>query len=176
MAEFRGHVFIGVSADGFIARPDGALEWLTGRELDMNDSGYPEFFAGVDGLIMGRTTYETVLEFDEWPYEKPLYVISSTLSESGREDVSVHPDVESAIAAFTGDGHTDAYVDGGVTIQSFLAAGLIDTITLSYAPVLIGEGARLFGAVPADIELELLEAKELPADFAQTRYRVKRSR
>lgn len=173
MGDFIGHVFIGVSVDGFIARPDGDLAWLTERGLDMNDSGYPEFIAGIDALIMGRTSYETVLGFDEWPYDKPVFVISSTLTESGRDGVSVHPDIDSVVAAFTAAGHRDAYVDGGATIQSFLSAGLIDTITLSYAPVLIGNGAPLFGGLPQDIELELVKVSQLPADFAQVTYRVK---
>jgi dihydrofolate reductase len=174
MPDFRGHVFIGVSLDGFIAKPDGDLAWLTERGLDMADSGYDEFMDSVDGLIMGRTTYETVLEFDEWPYPKPVFVISSTLSESGRDDVEIVRDIESAVAAFNAAGFTDAYVDGGTTIQGFLRQGLIDTLTLSYAPVLIGDGAPLFGPVPTDVELELLEAKQLPASFSQLRYRVKR--
>lgn len=173
-ADFAGHVFIGVSVDGFIAKPDGDLAWLTERGLDMADSGYPEFTAGIDGLIIGRTSYETVLRFDEWPYDKPVYVISSTLRESGREDVSVHRDVPSVVDAFTADGLRNAYVDGGATIQGFLRAGLIETITLSFAPVLIGDGARLFGALPADVELELQSVRELPAGFAQVKYRVKR--
>lgn len=174
MPEFRGHVFIGVSVDGFIAKPDGDLAWLTERGLDMNDSGYPEFIAGIDALIMGRTSYETVLGFDQWPYDKPVFVVSSTLEGSGRDDVVVAPSLNSVVEAFTSAGHAHAYVDGGATIQSFLRAGLIDTITLSYAPVLIGEGSPLFGGLPGDVELELLEVKQLPADFAQTRYRVRR--
>ncbi len=174
MPDFAGHVFIGVSVDGFIAKPDGDLAWLTDRGLDMADSGYPEFIAGVDGLIMGRTSYETVLGFDEWPYEKPVFVLSSTLTESPRDDVTIASDLEAVVDAFTDAGHSNAYVDGGVTIRSFLGAGLIDTITLSYAPVLIGDGAPLFGPLPGDIELELLESKSLPADFAQVKYRVRR--
>lgn len=174
MSEFRGHVFIGVSVDGFIAKPDGDLAWLTERGLDMNDSGYPEFIAGIDALIMGRTSYETVLGFDEWPYDKPVFVVSTTLKESGRDDVVVAPDLVSVVDAFTSAGHTNAYVDGGATIQGFIRAGLIDTITLSFSPVLIGQGAPLFGSLPADVELELLGTKTLPADFAQVKYRVRR--
>ena len=172
MSDFRGHVFIGVSLDGFIARPDGDLSWLTERGLDMGDSGYDEFTAGIDGIIMGRVSYETALGFGEWPYKKPVFVISSTLAESGREDVEVVPDVETAVTVFNASGCSDAYIDGGNTFQSFLRAGLIDTLTLSYAPVLIGEGAPLFGSLSRDVELELLETRSLPANFAQVKYRV----
>lgn len=144
MAEFSGHVFIGASVDGFIAKPDGDLAWLTERGLVVDDSGYAQFTAGIDALIMGRTTYETVLAFDEWYYDMPVFVVSSTLKQSERDDVSIHPDMESTLAAFKAAGHSQAYVDGGVTIQNFLRAGLIDTITLSFAPVLIGSGTPLF--------------------------------
>lgn len=174
MPEFSGHVFIGVSVDGFIAKPDGDLDWLTGRGLDMAETGYDEFTAEIDGLIMGRVSYETVLAFDQWPYDKPVFVISSTLTESGRDDVEVYPDIESVLSAFSSRGFSNAYVDGGNTIQSFLRAGLIDTITLSYAPVLIGGGARLFGTLTKDIELEVISSRTLPADFVQTKYRVVR--
>jgi dihydrofolate reductase len=174
MPAFAGHVFIGVSVDGFIAKPDGDLEWLTGRGLPFEETGYDDFISGIDALIIGRATYETVLEMDEWFYTKPVYVLSTTLDQMTveRDDVVVHRDLESVVAAFAEDGHVNAYVDGGATIQNFLRAGLIESLTLSHAPVLIGGGARLFGDLGADIDLELISTASLPAGFTQTRYRV----
>jgi dihydrofolate reductase len=176
MPEFAGHVFIGVSVDGFIARPDGDLKWLTERDLPFEETGYSEFMAGIDALIIGRTTYETVLAMDEWFYTKPVFVLSTTLAPSDitRDDVSVYPDIDSIVEAFTAAGHKNAYVDGGATIQNFLRLGLIDSLILSYAPVLIGGGARLFGDLAADVDLELVETKTLSAGFVQTQYRVTR--
>lgn len=176
MAEFSGHVFIGVSLDGFIARPDGDLTWLTERGLPFEDTGYEEFVSGVDALIMGRSTYEIVAAMDEWFYTKPVFVLSTTLSPDAieRDDVSVHRSIDAVLESFADAGFTNAYVDGGATIQNFLRLGLIDSLVLSYAPVLIGGGARLFGELVADIDLELAYTKTLPAGFVQTKYLVRR--
>lgn len=175
MSDFRGHVFIATSVDGFIAKPDGDLAWLTERGEDIPDSGYDAFVETVDALIMGRTTYETVLGFEgEWPYPKPVFVLSTTLDPATvtQPDVSVHRSLDEALDAFSAAGFTDAYVDGGRTIQAFMAAGLIERITISLAPVLIGSGARLFGSVAKDVPLELVSVKNLGAGFAQLEYRV----
>jgi dihydrofolate reductase len=174
VAEFNGHVFIGVSVDGFIARPDGDLSWLTERELEFESTGYKEFTDTIDALIMGRSTYEFVLGLDEWFYDKPVFVVSTTLDPASatRDDVQILPSIDAALEAFAAAGYTEAYVDGGKTIQSFLRAGLIRSIVITHAPVLIGQGARLFGELPADIDLELVELKTLQASFTQTKYRV----
>jgi dihydrofolate reductase len=174
VAEFNGHVFIGLSVDGFIARPDGDLSWLTERELEFESTGYKEFTATIDALIMGRSTYEFVEALDDWPYEKPVFVVSTTLDPASvtRDDVQIHPSIEAALEAFAAAGFTEAYVDGGKTIQSFLRAGLIRTIILTHAPVLIGQGSPLFGELAADIDLEFVETKELQAGFIQTKYNV----
>ncbi|MBI2692039.1 MAG: dihydrofolate reductase family protein [Solirubrobacterales bacterium] len=176
MAEFSGHVFIGVSLDGFIARPDGDLKWLTERGLPFEETGYEEFAAGIDALIMGRSTYEIVAAMDEWFYTKPVFVLSTTLDPSTveRDDVSVHRDVDSVLEAFGAAGFTKAYVDGGATIQNFIRLGLVDSLTLTFAPVLIGSGARLFGELITDVDLELEYTKTLPAGFVQTKYLVRR--
>src|SRR6476620_6661103 len=125
MAAFAGHVFIGVSVDGFIARPDGDLKWLTERDLPFEETGYYEFIDTIDALIMGRTTYETVLKMDEWFYTKPVFVLSTTLDESKieRDDVTLHRSIDEVLSAFAEAGFTNAYVDGGATIQSFLRLG-----------------------------------------------------
>jgi dihydrofolate reductase len=174
--EFSGHVFIGVSVDGFIARPDGDIKWLTERDLPFEATGYNDFMESIDAMIIGRSTFEEVLKMEEWWYTKPVYVLSTTLDPNTieRDDVFVHRDIESVVAAFTEAGHFNAYVDGGATIQGFLRAGLIDTIILSQAPVLIGGGSRLFGDLTADVDLELERVGELPAGFTQTKYRVVR--
>lgn len=176
MPEFSGHVFIGVSLDGFIARPDGDLTWLTQRDLPFEETGYEDFVSGMDALIMGRSTYEIVAALEEWPYTKPVFVLSTTLDPSTieRDDVTVHRNIDAALEAFAEAGFTNAYVDGGATIQNFLRLGLIDSLILSYAPVLIGSGARLFGELVTDVDLEFVYTKTLPAGFVQTKYLVRR--
>src|SRR6188474_1070628 len=150
----KASVFIGVSVDGFIARTNGALDFLPPGGGEPH--GYDEFIATVDALVIGRHTFETVLTFDTWPYTKPVFVLSTrplVPPPPGAvvEQMSGAPaEVASRLAA-RGIGHV--YVDGGITIQRFLRAGLIQRLIITRVPVLIGTGIPLFGALPRDIVL-----------------------
>ena len=159
---WRGCVFIGTSLDGYIAKPDGDLTWLTAprpREHTTDEGTHPAlvwetFYPTVDTLVMGRTTYDTVSGFDQWPFEgKDVIVLSTTLEAS--EHTQVAQTVDEASAMLTAQGAARVYVDGGRTIQSFLSAGLVDEITVSIAPVLLGRGSRLFGELDRDVLLTL---------------------
>ena len=173
-----GHVFIATSLDGFIARPDGGIDWLEKFE-DTEDYGYGAFMARMDGLIMGRGTYEKVLGFGGWPYTKPVVVMSRSLGpEDVRADLKGRVTIESASpralgAALAAQGWRHAYVDGGKLVQSFLRDGLIADITLTRIPVLLGEGRPLFGALDRDLDLEHVETRSFdPPGFVQSVYRV----
>jgi dihydrofolate reductase len=74
-----------------------------------------------------------------------------------------------------GEGAKHLYVDGGITIQGFLAAGLIDEITITLIPIILGSGKSLFGPLAADISLRLLENKAYPNGFVQVKYQVSKS-
>jgi dihydrofolate reductase len=159
---WRGCVFIGTSLDGFIAKPDGDLSWLTDPEerAHVAEEGarpglvWETFYPTVDAVVMGRTTYDTVSSFEEWPFEgKTVVVLSTTLAESDHAQIARSVDEASSILAASDA--TRVYVDGGRTIQSFLAAGLIDEITVSIAPILLGRGSRLFGELDRDVLLTL---------------------
>ncbi len=76
-----GHVFVATSLDGFIARKDHALDWLPQEKIEGEDHGYETFISSVDGLIMGRGTFEKILTFGDWPYPKPVIVLSKTLTQ-----------------------------------------------------------------------------------------------
>jgi dihydrofolate reductase len=172
-ADFVGAVFIGTSLDGFIARENGDLEWLTGTDLDMGTTGYDEFFASVDAMVIGRKSYETISGFAEWPYSgKPVLVLSSTLTEVSGPETSVHHSLDDVVAALHERGAKRVYVDGGQTIQAFLRRGLIGEIIISRAPVLIGSGIPLFGPLDADVHLEHVSTRALDAGFVQSTYRV----
>ena len=167
-------VFVGTSLDGFIARPDGAFDFLPvgGGE----PHGYHEFMASVDALVIGRKTFETVLAFDEWPYgDKPTFVLSSRPLAPAPPGASVErmsgspADLVAQLAA-RGIGHI--YVDGGVTIQGFLAAGLIQRLIITRVPVLIGVGIPLFGAVPHDIILTHVATQHFAGGLVQSEYVV----
>lgn len=174
-------VYIAVSADGFIAREDGGLDWLPQGGEDGEDYGYHAFMASVDALVMGRKTFRTVLGFGEWPYgEMPVVVLTRTLTRADvPRDIRPHvtvtggspPDV---LAQLVDSGARRIYLDGGKTIQGFLIGSLVDRLILTTIPVLIGRGRPLFGPVPADVHLEHVETRSFPSGIVQTTYDVAR--
>jgi dihydrofolate reductase len=169
--DFVGAVFIATSLDGFIARPDGDIDWLT-RAENLGDTGYDAFIAGIDLLVMGRGTYEKVLTFGSWPYSgRPVLVLSSTLATDD-ERIEVHASLDELLAAIAARGARRVYVDGGKVIQSFLRGGLVDELTITYAPVLLGEGLSLFGATGHDVPLTHRSTRVLGAGFVQSTYVV----
>jgi dihydrofolate reductase len=167
-------VFIGASVDGFIARPDGRLDWLpTGDQ----GHGYDEFMATVDALVIGRGTFETVLGFREWPYgQKPVVVLSSRAldltSLRDRPVERMHGEPADVVARLETRGVGHIYVDGGVTIQRFLRAGLIQRMIITRVPVLIGQGIPLFGPLDADVRLRHVRTRDFPSGLVQTEYLV----
>jgi dihydrofolate reductase len=168
-------VFIGTSVDGFIARRNGDLDFLPpgGGE----EHGYAEFFASVDALVIGRGTFETVMKFPEWPYaDKRVVVLSSRpldLSSVGAARVEQMSGEPREIAArLDAEGVRHAYVDGGVTIQRFLRAGLIQRLIITRVPVLIGVGIPLFGWLDADVRLRHVATRSYASGLVQSEYGV----
>src|SRR5205823_4328034 len=147
--------FVGTSLDGFIARPDGAFDFLPAGGGE--EHGYLEFMASVNALVIGRKTYETVLAMDAWPYDtKPVFVLSTrplTPSRPGAVVERLAGDPAEILSALAARGIGHVYVDGGITIQGFLRAGLIQRLVITRVPVLIGTGIPLFGPTDRDIRL-----------------------
>ncbi|MFD7261717.1 dihydrofolate reductase family protein [Streptomyces sp. NPDC059874] len=173
---FRTAVTIGVSLDGFIARTDGDIEWLTSyAEEEVGDTGYTEFMAGIDTLAMGRNTYEKVLTFGFWPYEGKRVAVLSTTLNSDDERITVYRSLDELLAGLTTAGAKSVYVDGGKIVQTFLREGLLDELTVTTAPVLIGSGIPLFGALAGqDVRLALRSTRALGAGFTQATYAIQR--
>ena len=170
----KASVFIGTSLDGFIARSDGSLDFLPPGGGEPH--GYDEFMASVDALIIGRKTYETVLAFDSWPYgQKPVFVLS-TRALAPAPDAAVVEHLSGPLADIPR--HLAArhihhvYVDGGVTIQGFLRAGLIQRLIITRVPVLIGTGIPLFGPTPGDIRLKHIATRQYASGLVQSEYEV----
>ncbi len=168
-------VFIGTSLDGFIARKNGEFDFLpTGGG---ESHGYNEFIATVDTILIGRKTFETVLPMKPWPYgNKRVVVLSSRPLDFSKviggvvEQMAGSPaEIVSKLAA-TGAQHI--YVDGGITIQNFLRAGLIQHLTITRVPVLIGDGIPLFGALPHDVHLRHIETRQYPSGLVSSEYEV----
>ena len=171
-------VFIGASVDGFIARRDGGLDWLP--EGGGEPHGYVEFMASVDALVIGRNTFEIVLGFDPWPYgDKRVVVLASkpvdlSAVRGGRVEQMAGTPAE-IVARLAASGAHHLYVDGGITIQRFLSAGLIDRLIITRVPVLIGDGIPLFGPLPHDVRLDHVATSSYPSGLVQSEYRVERA-
>lgn len=179
-------VYIATSVDGFIAKKDGSVDWLhtSGKKVDpkeVGDMGWHDFINSVDCIIMGRNTIGSISELSAESLKKnycntKIFVLSNTLK-------SVPEDLKGYLEIYSGDlkklmtlleekGHKHAYVDGGQTIQSFLDAELIDEISITQIPVLLGEGIPLFGKTKKDIDLRNVEIKHFANDFVQIHYQV----
>lgn len=176
----RCSAFVATSLDGFIARPGGEIDWLDDLRAvvpDGEDCGFAPYMAGVDALVMGRVTFEQLRTFDPWPYGAThVYVLSRTLDAIDvptAARASLHACEPAALVELAQrDGRTSLYVDGGRTIRSFIDAGLLDEITITTVPVLLGAGRPLFGTSAA-VSLELLETRAWPFGFVQCRYALR---
>lgn len=171
--------FIAVSLDGYIAREDGDLDWLPGPgdEIGSEDYGYKEFFDSVDLLVMGHKTFEKALTFGSWGYgEKPVFVLSSQpidIPETLRPVVKWRSSSPIELKREFGQMNLrGVYVDGGKTIQRFLVDGLLDELTVSWIPILIGQGIPLFGRLEKDVRLKLVESRSFDNGIVQSRYEI----
>ena len=168
----KASVFIATSIDGFIARTDGALDWLP---TDPEDHGYTEFMDSVDALVMGRKTFETVLGFGAWPFGTKLVVVLTSrpgdlAAPAGAICEFMAGTPAEVVAHLAARGLEHLYIDGGVTIQRFLAAGLIQRMIITRVPVLLGSGIPLFGPLAHDVRLEHVATRTYPSGLVQSEY------
>jgi dihydrofolate reductase len=172
------HVYIATSLDGYIARSDGGLDWLEGWPEVGHDYGYRAFVDGVDGIVMGRGTFEAVRDFNPWPYARPVVVASRTLTMADvplalHRQVEVHAGQPRVIlAAVAQRGWQRVYLDGGRLMQAFLREGLVEDLIITRLPILLGAGRALFGEVLQDVRLLHVETTAYASGFVQSRYRV----
>ena len=170
----KASVFVGTSLDGFIARTNGSFDFLPAGGGEPH--GYDEFMATVDALVIGRKTFETVLTLASWPYgEKPVFVLSTRALAPAPpgavvERMSGAPAEIVSLLAARGIQHV--YVDGGITVQRFLQAGLIQRLVITRAPVLIGSGIPLFGVTQRDIFLKHVATRQYASGLVQSEYVV----
>jgi dihydrofolate reductase len=170
-------VYIAASLDGYIAGPDNDLEWL--EQLpnpDGDDFGFADHMASIDAVVMGRGTFDAISGFRPWPYDKPVVVVSTTLNE-------VADDLAGAVEIISGSpgevieqchrrGYDNLYIDGGKLVTSFLSHGLIDEITISWAPVLLGGGIPLFGPMPQPTWWKHVSTQSFAGGMVQSTYRA----
>lgn len=178
----RVSVFVATSLDGFIARKDGNLDWLDAANETVpagEDCGFREFMQSVDHLVMGRSAFEKVLSFGDWPYGDTAVTVLSRNSISFPDSLPKtvkhsSEDPQTLCNRLSSEGVEHIYVDGGITIQRFLAERLIDDILITVIPVLLGEGIPLFGPLAQDVSLELTGTKSFEFGLVQLQYEVNR--
>ncbi len=169
----RCSVFIAKTLDGYIARPDGRLDWLSPFEQSGEDHGYKTFFESIDAIVVGRKTYDVVLGFPEWPYAgKRCIVLTSRPPAPRHGEAFFAGDPAELVDRLSAEGVKRAYVDGGVVIQQFLAAGLVSDMTITVIPVLLGEGIPMFGRTGRDVRLELVGTRAFKSGMVQLAYRL----
>jgi dihydrofolate reductase len=170
------YVYIATSLDGFIAASDGKLDWL--EEIpnpEKNDFGYSEFMRGIDAIVMGRKTFEKVLTFGVWPYDKPVYVPS-------KSKLTIPKEVEDKVEIITGNpkklvdqlkakGYQNLYIDGGITIQGFLNEDLIDEMIITRVPVLLGNGIPLFNNLTQRLDFNHVRTEIFNEMVVKSHYR-----
>jgi len=173
----KNSVFIATSIDGYISDKNNGIEWLHSIPNPNNDDmGYIEFTNNIDALIMGRTTFEIVCGFDvDWPYDKPVFVLSRTLSEipesyKGKAFL-LRGTLTEILDQIHTKGYNRLYIDGGTTIRNFLKEDLIDEMFLTTIPVLLGGGTSLFSELPNELKFELIETTTYLNQITQNHYK-----
>ncbi len=173
-------VFCGLSLDGFLARRDDTFDFLQTGEQEPN--GFKEFLASVDVVVIGRRTFDVVLKLGHLALygKKPVVVLSdrrldlSSAKDGLLEQMSGEPG--EIVRWLEARGFEHAYIDGGLTIQRFLAAGFMDRLVITRVPVLIGEGIPLFGPVPRDIPLHHIATRSYSGGLVQSEYEIHAAR
>ena len=172
-------VYIATSLDGFIARNDGNVDWL--MEIpnpDNSDYGFSDFMNRIDGLIMGRNTFELVLQFGEWPYTKPVFVLSKTMKKiPGKYKAQaelINGNLKTIVKELNSRGYNNLYIDGGKTIQSFLKQDMIDELIITRIPIILGSGIPLFEEMDSELKMDHVKTEILNNTLVKSRYLRKR--
>ena len=171
-------VYVGTSLDGFIARKDGNIDWLVKYQNKEVHDSYKEFISRIDAMVIGRGTFEKVLSFPVWPYEKKVYVLSTSLKqipETLNEKATLIAMKPVALLSYLSDkGFSNIYIDGGKVIQSFLKEDLIDELIITRVPELIGSGIPLFGYLDNDLRFEHIKTNIYSDGLVKSQYKRKR--
>lgn len=169
------YVYIAESLDGFIATTNGGIEWLLDMpNADGSDFGYADFMNGIDAIVMGRNSFDKVLTFNEWPYDKPVFVLSNTLDTipriSGAKIEIERGDLKSLVSRLGDQGFANLYIDGGKVVQSFLKEDLIDELIITRIPILLGDGIPLFGKLSVVRNFRHAKTEILGDSLVKSRY------
>lgn len=164
--------FLALSMDGYIAGPGGDLSWLEAYGSDsVEETGYQRLFDDIDTLVMGRNTHEKVLSFGFWPYagkrvvvltHRPFIPVNGEIAQD-----ALLPEMLTYLGSL---GSRHVYLDGGQVVRQGIAAGMVDEITLSWVPVVLGDGIRLFDGPLGASHWSARELRRLPSGIVQVVY------
>ncbi len=175
----RTKVYIGTSLDGFIARKDGDINWMTQFANDEAINAYEEFMSGIDAIVIGKGTFEKVMTFSSWPYEKKVFVLSNSIKQIpevlSKKVTLLSMKPKELLIYLSSKGFSSIYVDGGKVIQDFLKEDLIDELTIAMTPILIGSGIPLFGHLYIDLQFKHLRTKVQSNGLVRNYYERKRT-
>jgi dihydrofolate reductase len=168
-------IYIATSLDGYIARNNGSIDWLAEIPNPENsDYGFSDFLDRIDAIVMGRNTFETVVGFGQWPYNKPVFVLSSTMKEvpaayTDKAEI-VSGDIMGILETLNQKNYRNLYIDGGATIQSFVDLDLIDEMIITRVPILLGKGIPLFKESDREIKFTLENSERISKELVKNTY------
>ena len=169
------YVYIATSLDGYIARPNGNINWLNNiPNPDKSDYGYSDFIKNIDAIVMGKNTYQKVLSFGKWPYNKPVFILSNSLKEipeklMGKAKI-IKGDIRKVNKDLSKQGFKNLYIDGGQTIHSFLKEDLIDEMIITTIPILLGNGIPLFHRLDQQLKFKHKNTKIYNNNLVKSHY------
>lgn len=172
-------VYIGTSLDGFIAKKDGNIDWLVKFESAEIGDSYLQFIGNIDVHVIGRGTYEKVLTFEPWPYEKKVFVLSNTIKDlpvhlkHKVEIISMSP--HEVLKHLLSLGFSSIYIDGGEVIQQFLREDCVDELIITRIPILLGNGIPLFGLLNQPLSLKHEGTQVFQNGLVKSHYKRERS-
>jgi len=157
----RTTYYVASTLDGYIAEPDGGVDFLSLIGGEPDPESYEVFVGSVDALLMGRRTYDQILGFGAWPYgDRPCWVVSHRGIDPRPEPIVATPGTPRQVydqIRQTGANHL--WLVGGADLASqFLSAGLLDSLIVSVVPVVLGSGIALFAGLAGAISLEYRDA------------------
>ncbi|AUP80788.1 dihydrofolate reductase family protein [Flavivirga eckloniae] len=176
---YKNIVFLGKSIDNYIAGKNGELDWLDMiPNPEQNGMGYYELMDEIDAIVMGKTTFESVISFDiDWPYKKHVFVLSYTLKdipENLKDKVTLLSGTETDVLdAIHKKGFNNLYIDGGKTVQNFLKQDLIDELRLTTIPIILGDGVPLFDVLPKSMVFNHVKTEVFLNQIVQSHYQRK---
>jgi len=167
--------YVASSIDGYIAKENGDVSWLDDLGISMEETGYDHFFSSVDGLVMGRNTYNFVFDYGTWPYEdKPAWVCTSTelnVMEGCQLQKAIKPSDVVKEAGELGLKHL-WLVGGGKLAGSFIQEKMLTHLSISQMPIILGSGIKLVDGLTESIRLKSGKVQQYQSGFSQLEFEI----